>query len=492
MRPSVLRRLPARRGVTALLAAVALAFHPGASARDAPDGAGVHPHAIRLIDLWLEAMQAHGQFPSLVASVVKGDGVAFSRGYGYADGQGKVPATPETIYSICSISKLFTSIAVMQLQESGRLRLDDEIAAHLPESRLRQADGSSGPATIRSVLMHASGLPREAAGDYWTGPYYRFPSREEMLTALSGQDMSGRTLASHQYSNLGMALLGEIVTRVSGEPYDRYVQSRILDPLGMARTSPRVPGELRGTRLAVGHGARKRDGTREQLGTFDASGLQAAAGFSSTVGDLSSFVLWQLRVLRTGKSEILHPSSLREMQRIQWTDPDGKTTWGLGFLAFRSGSDVVVGHGGSCPGYRAFVAAIPAKEIGVVVAMNSMDRIQPIWRGVLELAQMSPTKAADSTGAGKAPAPADYAGRYSFQPWSAETVVVPWGSDLAELTLPVEKPKEALTILRYVGQDRFRATRDGKSLPETYTFLRDGTGRVQHLRIGAATAVRVD
>jgi CubicO group peptidase (beta-lactamase class C family) len=470
-------------------------FHPGASGQDTAGKAGkpgVHPDAIRLIDAWLEATQAHGQLPSLVASVVKGDRVVFARGYGYADRQGTVPATPETIYSICSISKLFTSIAVMQLQESGRLRLDDEIAAHLPEFRLRQPDESSAPVTIRSVLMHASGLPREAVGDYWTGPDFRFPARDEMLSALSGQDMFERSLARHQYSNLGIALLGEIVARVSGEPYDRYVQSRILDPLRMTSTSPRVPDALRGTRLAVGHGARKRDGTREPLGAFDARGLQPAAGFSSTVGDLSTFVLWQLRVLRSGKAEILRPSSLREMQRIQWTDPDGKATWGLGFVVLRSGSDVVVGHGGWCPGYRAAVAVVPAKEIGVVVAMNSMDSPLPIWRGVLELAQMTPTNAVGANGDGEAPVLADYAGRYSFQPWSAETVVVPWGSDLAALTFPIEKPKEELRILRHVGQDRFRLVRDDKSLAETYSFLRDGKGRVQGLRIWAATATRVD
>lgn len=491
MRPPAPLRVPVSRVVAAMLAAAVFAFHADASGQDASEKADVHPDAIRLIDAWLEATHAYGQLPSLVASVVKGDAIVFSRGYGHADGQGKVPATLETIYSVCSISKLFTSIAVMQLQEGGRVRLDDEIATHLPEFRLGQPDESSGPPTIRSVLMHASGLPREAVGDYWTGPDFRFPPREEMLSALSGHDMFERSLARFQYSNLGIALLGEIVARVSGEPFDRYVQSRILDPLRMASTSPRVPDELRGTRLAVGHGARKRDGTREPVGAFDARGLQAAAGFSSTVGDLSSFVLWQLRVLRTGKAEILRPASLREMQRIQWTDPDGKATWGLGFLAFRSGSDVVVGHGGSCPGYRAVVAVVPAKEIGVVVAMNAMDSIQPIWRGVLELAQMTPTKAA-GTGGGEAPVLADYAGRYSFQPWSAETVVVPWGSDLAALTMPAEKPKEELRILRHVGQDRFRLVRGDKSLGETYTFLRDGQGRVQRLRIWATTAARVE
>ncbi|PYM95856.1 MAG: hypothetical protein DME04_03530 [Candidatus Rokuibacteriota bacterium] len=96
---------------------------------------------------------------------------------------------------------------------------------------------------------------------------------------------------------------------------------------------------------------------------FDVRGAQAAAGFSSTVNDLSKFARWQLRVLRTGKTDVLRAASLREMTRIQWTDPDGKTTWGLGYSVSRSGNDLVVGHGGRCPGYRTLLTTLPQKDL---------------------------------------------------------------------------------------------------------------------------------
>ena len=478
------------RGLRAivLVAALSVALPSAAQevARKPSPDPGVHPDAIGLIDAWLESEQQYHRLPSLVVSIMKGDRVVFTRGYGSVDPAGKIPATPDTIYSICSISKLFTSIAVMQLFEQGKVALDDEVTKYLPEFRLAQADSASGPVTIRSLLMHSGGVPREAVGDYWTAPEYRFPAREEMLSGLTKQEMYDRSLSRYQYSNLGMALLGEIVERVSGTPYDRYVVRNILEPLGMRNTLPRIPDELRGERLAVGHGALRRDGTRQVLGAFDTRGLLPAAGFSSTVHDLSLFALWQLRLLRSGKTEVLRPWTLREMQRIQWTDTDGKTLWGLGFGISRVGSDLVAGHLGRCPGYRASQSVVPAKEIGIVTALSSMENPSLFARPILALMQKTPTGGAAKPGV----ALADYVGRYSFQPWSDETMVLPWGSDLVSLTVPSTNPAEDMRVLRHVGPEAFREVREDRTLGEVYTFLRDESGRVRRLRIWGTTGSR--
>jgi CubicO group peptidase (beta-lactamase class C family) len=308
-----------------------------------------------------------------------------------------------------------------------------------------------------------------------------------MIAAVARQELFERPLSRYQYSNLGIALLGEIVARVSGIPYERYVRGNILDPLGLRSTSTRIPDEQRGKTLAVGHGSRKRDGTRDVLPAFDPRGLQAAAGFSSNVEDLTKMVQWQLRVLKSGNEEVLRPWSLREMQRVQWTDPDGKATWGLGFGVSRTGNDVFVGHGGWCPGYRTVITMIPEKEIGAVVALSSMEDPGPIARTVLALAQKVPTKPPEKS---QNPVPdlAQYIGTFSFQPWSAETRILAWGSDLAALTLPSSNPAEDLVVLRPVGTDAFRGVRPDKTLGAVYTFLRDDAGRVKSLRVWAATA----
>ena len=453
-----------------------------ASAQDKPDSptpkSELHPDVARLIDTWLDAEQAYKKLPSMVVGVVKGDAIVFSKGYGRVDGKGGPPATPDTIYSICSISKLFTSIALMQLVEQAKVGLDDDIVKYLPEFTLKQADESSGPVTLRGILMHAAGLPRETINDTWTGPEYPFPTRAEMLAGLARQQMYDRTLNRNQYSNLGITLLGEVVARVSGQPYERYVTDRVIKPLGLERTFPSINDELRGTEMAVGFSSQKRDGSRDEMPRFDVRGAQAAAGFSSTVNDLSKFARWQLRLLRTGKADVLRGATLREMTRIQWTDPDGKTTWGLGYNVSRSGNDLVVGHGGRCPGYRTLLTTLPQKDLGAVVALGSGDDPGLPARRALELVQKTPTPATD-----KAAALGDYTGRYEPKVGAAELSVQPWGSDLVMLPLPTDNPGEAMEVWRHVGGDRFRLVRQDKTLGMEATFLRDASGKVTSMRI---------
>jgi CubicO group peptidase (beta-lactamase class C family) len=470
----------ARLGIVAAIACTLLCNL--VSAQDKPDPptpkSGLHPDVARLIDTWLDAEQAYKKLPSMVVGVVKGDAIVFSRGYGSVDGKGGSPATPDTIYSICSISKLFTSIALMQLVEQAKVGLDDDIAKYIPEFTLKQTDDSSGPVTLRAILMHAAGLPRETINDTWTGPEYPFPTRAEMLAGLAQQQMFDRTLNRNQYSNLGIALLGEVVARVSGQPYERYVTDRVIKPLGLDRTSPSVNDALRGTEMAVGFSAPKRDGSRDEMPRFDVRGAQAAAGFSSTVNDLSKLALWQLRVVRTGKTDVLRAATLREMTRIQWTDPDGKTTWGLGYSVSRSGNDLVVGHGGRCPGYRTRLTTLPQKDLGAVVALGSGDDPDLLARRALELVQQTPTPAGD-----KALALGDYAGRYEPKVGGGELSVQPWGSDLVTLPLPNQNPGEAVEVWRHVGGDRFRLVRQDKTLGAEATFLRDPSGKVTSMRI---------
>ena len=94
----------------------------------------------------------------------------WSRGFGYAHLEEKVAARADTMYSICSISKLFTGVAVMQQRDAGTLGLDDPVAQHLPWFRINDAEAGSPPVTVRGILTHSSGLPRESDFPYWTGP----------------------------------------------------------------------------------------------------------------------------------------------------------------------------------------------------------------------------------------------------------------------------------------------------------------------------------
>lgn len=421
----------------------------------------LHPQTQALIDAWLDSEQAYHRLPAMAASLVKGDATVFAKGYGSVSGEpGGRPVTPDTVFSICSVSKLFTAIALMQQVEQGKLALDDPLA---------------GAVTLRGVLMHAAGLPRETVGDVWTGPDYPFPMRDEMLAGLARQSLFMGPLQRYQYSNLGIALLGEVVARASGQPYERYVMERVVKPMGLTRTSLQLPFAQRGSEMAVGHTAFRRDGTRAKTPAFQLRGIEAAAGFGSTVADLALLARWQQRVLAgTDKSGVLSTASLREMTRIQWMDPDGKTSWGLGFAVSRAGSDLQVSHSGWCPGYRTSYATLPQKELGVAVALGSLDDPGGRARQLLALAQKQP---------GTGQVDALLAGRYLRDEGDQELIVLPWGADLVLLAVPTPSPADSMSVWRAVGADRFRLVRDDKTLGEELQFLRNAAGQVEALRI---------
>ncbi len=436
----------------------------------------LHPQTQALVDAWLDSEQAYHRLPSMAASLVKGDATVFAKGYGSVSGEpGGRPVTPDTVFSICSISKLFTAIALMQQVEQGRVALDDPLAKHLPEFKLASPDPLAGAVTLRGVLMHAAGLPRETVGDVWTGPDYPFPTRDEMLAGLARQSLYTGPLQRYQYSNLGIALLGEVVARASGQPFERYVMERVVKPMGLTRTSLQLPFAQRGSEMAVGHTAFRRDGTRAKTPAFQLRGIKAAAGFGSTVADLALLARWQQRVLAgSDQTGVLSTASLREMTRIQWMDPDGKTSWGLGFAVTRAGSDLQVSHSGWCPGYRTSYATLPQKELGVAVALGSLDDPGGRARQLLALAQKQP---------GTGQVDALLAGRYLRDEGDQELIVLPWGAELALLAVPTPSPADSMSVWRAVGPDRFRLVRDDKTLGEELQFLRNAAGQVEAMRI---------
>lgn len=436
-----------------------------------------HQEALRLIDAWLEGQRAFDQVPGLSAGIVAGDQLVWAKGYGTIDANGTVEANSRTIYSICSISKVFTSIALMQQFEQGRVRLDEPIETYLPWAALRPIDPLSAPATIRTVLSHSSGLPREADFQYWAAPDFNFPTREAIRERIASQQMLYGTSRHYQYSNLGIVLVGEVVQAVTGERLADNLQRNLFAPLGMNDTGPFASGQ-RGGRVAVGYGAIERDGRRTRLGGFEPRGLLPAAGFASTVEDLASFARWQFRLLRTGSTEILRSSTLREMQRVQFMDPDWRTTRGLGFGVYRNDGETYVGHSGECPGYFTNIMMHLPTERAVIVMMNAAQPTGPYVRGVFSILNKR------NGFSFKAPAPfadinlEEFSGRYSEQPWGSEAVIVPWAGGLAYLSVPSANPGADIMLLKPVGPDLFRRVRDDGTDAEEVRFERNQQGSV--------------
>jgi len=229
--------------------------------------------ALAVIDTWLEAQRDYDMLPGISAAIVQDQVIIWSKGYGMADLDTKYPATDETIYSICSISKLFTSVAIMKLRDAGKLQLEDRVADLLPWFDLKQQWEDSGPITVRSLLTHSSGLPRESAYPYWTGPDFPFPTSEQLKSKLGSQKTLYPASTYFQYSNLGLSLLGEIIAEVSGLPYAEYIRQHILEKLKLNDTHPSLPESIWGRQLASGYSAKKRDGSRDKVALFQADGI---------------------------------------------------------------------------------------------------------------------------------------------------------------------------------------------------------------------------
>lgn len=476
------------------LLAVVVGLLVGAAAIEGQD-VGEDPRvkeALTLLDRWVEAQRAYEEIPGISVAVVHDQTLLWSAGYGLADLDRQRPATPATMYSICSISKLFTSVAAMQLRDEGKFGLDDPVHSILTWFKLQEVPAGAPPVTVRGVLTHSAGIPRESDHPYWTAPF-DFPTHDEVVTGIANQKTLYPAWEHYQYSNLGLTLAGEIVAATSGQPYDAYVRKHVLEPLGMTSTTPEI-GEVQGTeRLATGYSAMRRSGRREKVEPFEGRGIAPAMGFASTVEDLAKFASWQFRLLGTGEKEILDANTLREMQRVQYMDPDWETTRGLGFGIARRGDKTFVGHGGSCPGYRSHLDIQVEDRIATVVMANAMVNANMFTRRAYEIVAPAIKAAKDATEEAKTvPAAFDiYVGAYDSYPWAGESHVIPWKGSLAVVSFPTDDPLESLVRLKHIEGHTFRRVRDDESLAEEHRFEVDADGNVVRMWVHGNASPRI-
>jgi len=439
--------------------------------------------ALEAARIWLEAQRAYDRIPGVSAAIVYDQQVLWSAGYGYIDLSKKTPATASTIYSICSISKLFTSIAVMQLRDAGKLRLDDPVEKFLPWFKIQKTAPQGPEITIEGLLTHASGLPRESEYPYWTAPDYAFPTREQVKEKIASQQTLYPAEAHFQYSNLGLTLAGEVVAAASGQPYDEYVKSHILGPLGLTGTTPEIPADQRGNRLATGYSILTREGEPKAMPFFQVRGIAPAAGYASTAEDLARFASWQFRLLDTGVTEILKANTLREMYRIHWVEPDFETTWGLGFSVWRRDGKIFVGHGGSCPGFRSAVLFRPEEKVAAIFLSNAHEAASEAFAQCLyDIVAPAIKDAVKNPSAAKKPDPKlnKYLGSYSA--WNGEMAVLRWGDGLAVLDLPTMNPAKSIVKFKKTGDHTFRRVRDDEELGEEIVFEMGPDGRAARLK----------
>ena len=379
---------PAAILVSALvLAGAAPLIAQPTSATPAPSFADPARHARlaaafdRIRDRMPEAARQLGA-PGLAWGVIVDGELAASGAVGLREVERSQPATPSSIFRIASMSKSFTALAILKLRDEGRLSLDDAVTKHIPEfSRVAPPTADAPPITVRHLLTHSAGFPEDNPwGDR------QLAVAEETLSdwLKSGIPFSTSPGTAFEYSNYGFALLGRIVTNVSGVPYGDYIRSQILTPLGMTSTfwdARDAPAD----RLAHGYRRAVAPWTRETPLAHGAFG--AMGGLYTSVEDLSRYVAFMLDAWPARDAVERGPvrrSSVREMQQGQRhvgltvfrATPDAPLTartsaygYGLGAAQdcrFR----LVVSHSGGLPGYGSNMTWLPEHGVGVIVLAN--------------------------------------------------------------------------------------------------------------------------
>jgi CubicO group peptidase (beta-lactamase class C family) len=432
---------------------------------EAPDPQAGFDRAIRA------EMQA-GFSPGLQAAVVEGGALVWSGSYGVADIASAAPVTPATRFVLGSVSKLFTALAIVQLRDAGKLGLDDPVLRHLPWFTLQ---GEPHPSlTIRELLVHLAGLPRDALGASWNER--RMPSRERLIADMGQEPVALPPETSWKYSNLGYAVLGLVVEAASGQTYAEYVTRHITEPLGMTRTVVEPGPGLHD--LATGYGIPK-GGKRAPREFLAMGAMLPAAGIASTASDMAKLLIW---MLDDSDGKVLSPQSRREMLRAQAALPDGFGGQGLGFELRRVGTVIRIGKAGRAAGYTARIEADPALGLGIVVLANGDDAHPTVLeeRGFTLFA--AAIKAAAAAKPSPDPAWQRYIGTYVSTEGGESGIAIVDGR-LAWVDPSAADPTKTAIPLDPAGPNRFRFT-SGGLIGEIAEFETDAAGQVTGLLAG--------
>ena len=321
-------------------------------------------HATSAFEALVRNAQAEARLPSLSAAAFRGGELVWQRALGVADAERREEATPEHQYGVASITKSFVAAAVLQLRDDGKLTLEDALSQHLP-------DVAHGSLTIRAMLAHLSGLQREPPGDIWET--LQAPSREELLAGLGEAEQVLPPNEEWHYSNLAYALLGELITRVSGAEFARHVDERLLRPVGLEHTG------WTPTRPATPYYVEPYSDAATVEPQLEHSGADAAGGLWSTAADIARWAAF----LADPDPAVLSAESARQMRTVRTIIDDGWTSGhGLGLQMWRRGERVFAGHTGGLPGFSSIFAWLPKENAGAVILTSSGHWPQLVQTGL--------------------------------------------------------------------------------------------------------------
>jgi len=441
------------------------------------------------------------RIPGLSIGIVRGDSLDGYFSYGTQTLGEDKPATPQTISRIASITKTFTGTAILQLRDLGQLELDDPLLVHMPDFTVANAlRGTLEGVTLRRLMTHYSGLRTEHPLTDWDAP--SFPTSEELLDGLAEIDVVIPQDSQWKYSNLAVGLLGQVISQVSGVPYEQYIYEEITGPLGLTNTRFELDDEQAALK-ATGYSHPLPGDDELRLAPYASlRGISAAGQLHSNVEDLAKWMSFQFTSGRkTHSSKVLEAESLAEMHRAVYLSNDWSNGQALSWRMNRRDDLVLHNHGGGIQGYASNFVFSVAAQTGVIVLANIWPAPTPyvLTEEIAELViqELGPVAEADEndleavTEADAAP----FLGRYWAEPGAY--VDVAFGDDGFGLGAP---RKGGYTLHGPAGLASDPAVNDstsfrtvgGRGAGELAEFSLNDEGKAASFRLGGFLYKRVD
>ena len=314
------------------------------------------------------------KLPAVSIALVDDQEIVWAQGFGFADPDRKIPATASTVYRVGSVSKLFTDIGIMQLVERGLINLDAPITDYLPDFKPENPFGKL--ITLRQLMSHRSGLVREPpVGNYFDDTA---PTLKQTVASLNHTRLVYEPEVRTKYSNAGIGVAGYVLEKTQGQPFAKYLQHTVLDPMGLKNSSFEPAGKI------IKHLAKARmwtyDGQEFPAPGFE-MGMSPAGSMYSTVLDLGRFTSLLFNIGKKDGKQILKTETLKQMWTPQFSKPGATQGFGIGFSISELDGHRRIGHGGAIYGFATQLYALPDQKIGVV-AVTSMDIANTVMRRI--------------------------------------------------------------------------------------------------------------
>ena len=334
-------------------------------------------HPLTAVDLeaWLNSLMTfglkNGDVAGAVVAVVMNGQVLFQSGYGYADVEKKIPMDADlTLVRIGSVSKLFTWTAVMQMVEQGKLDLNRNVDDYL-DFKVSPPGGRA--ISLLDLMNHRGGF-EEGLKDVLAVDPARAQDTETYLKRHP-RPLLFKPGSVPAYSNYGTAVAGYIVERVSGEPFERYVDEHIFKPLGMTHSSFQQPlPERLGATMSQGYRMASLPAS-----PFELVATRPAGSVSSTAADMGRFMLAHLQEGRLEDKRVLSADTARLMHSPSETALPGFDTMAHGFFYQTRNDRLLIGHGGDTIIFHADLELLPREGVGIFVGFNSRGRDDAVY-----------------------------------------------------------------------------------------------------------------